>query len=145
MPNPSITNQSKLGASYGPDIANGYDILASQPVLQETGGTLTTDGNVQVLWVANAPMSTFEPRVLYIDLDDMVALDSLDVRVYYRIAPGGGWALYDMANYLGADGGLANGVTMIAIEFLPCRFGVEVTVQQTVGAADLPWSVIEEL
>ena len=140
-----ITNQSQLGGSFGPDIANAYDILASQPTLSETGGVLTTDGNVQVLWIANSPMSTFEPRVLYIDLDDMVALDSLDIRVYYRIAPGGAFILYDMANYLGADGGLANGVTMIAIEFLPCRYGVEVTVQQTVGAADLPWSVVEEL
>ena len=140
-----ITNQSQLGGSFGPDIANAYDILASQPTLSETGGVLTTDGNVQVLWIANSPMSTFEPRVLYIDLDDMVALDSLDIRVYYRIAPGGAFILYDMANYLGADGGLANGVTLIAIEFLPCRYGVEVTVQQTVGAADLPWSVVEEL
>ena len=140
-----ITNQSQLGGSFGPDIANAYDILASQPTLSETGGVLTTDGNVQVLWIANSPMSTFEPRVLYIDLDDMVALDSLDIRVYYRIAPGGAFILYDMANYLGADGGLANGVTMIAIEFLPCRYGVEVTVQQTVGTADLPWSVVEEL
>ena len=140
-----ITNQSQLGGSFGPDIANAYDILASQPTLSETGGVLTTDGNVQVLWIANSPMSTFEPRVLYIDLDDMVALDSLDIRVYYRIAPGGAFILYDMANYLGADGGLANGVTLIAIEFLPCRYGVEVTVQQTVGATDLPWSVVEEL
>ena len=140
-----ITNQSQLGGSFGPDIANAYDILASQPTLSETGGVLTTDGNVQVLWIANSPMSTFEPKVLYIDLDDMVALDSLDVRVYYRIAPGGAFILYDMANYLGADGGLANGVTLIAIEFLPCRYGVEVTVHQTVGAADLPWSGVEEL
>ena len=140
----TLTNQSALGAGFGPDIDDLHDALEAMPVLQETGGTLTTDGTEQNLYIRNAPESVFAPRVVFISLDDMVALDDLDVRVYYRIADGGGWLLYDYANYVGADGGLTNSRVMIAVSLFPCRHGVRLTVQQTVGTADLPWSVVEE-
>ena len=140
----TITNQAALGTSYADEITNSYDMLESQPTLQETGGVLASDGTEQVVYIRNAPVSVFAPRVVYISLDDMIALDNVQIRVYYRIALGGGLLLFDYAQYTGIDGGLANGVKLIAIELLPCRFGVEVTLQMTVGAADFPWSVVEE-
>jgi hypothetical protein len=141
----TITNQAALGTGYADEIANSYDMLAAQPTLQETGGVFTTfDANEQVLYIRNAPVSVFEPRVVFISLDDMVALDNVQIRVYYRIAAGGGLLLYDYAQYTGIDGGLANGNKLIAVELLPCRFGVEVSLQMTVGQADFPWSVVEE-
>ena len=140
----TLTNQAALGTSYADELDAIYDFAEATPTLQETGGTLTTDGTEQNLYIRNAPESVFAPRVVMISLDDMVALDDLDVRVYYRIADGGGWILYDYANYVGADGGLTNGRVMIAVSLFPCRHGVRLTVQQTVGTADLPWSVVEE-
>ena len=140
----TLTNQAALGTSYADELDAIYDVAEAMPVLQETGGTLTTDGTEQNLYIRNAPESTFAPRVVMISLDDMVALDDLTVRLYYRLADGGGWVQYDYANYVGADGGLANNNKMIAVTLLPCRHGVRLTVQQTVGAADLPWSVVEE-
>lgn len=141
----SLTNQSKLGAALTDEIVNGYDLLAAMPTLSETGGSLLTDGTEQLLYVRDAPMSVFDPRVVMIGLDDMVALDNLQVRIYYRLSDGGAWHLQDYAQYTGADGGLADGRKMIVVELAPCRHGVEVTVQQTVGTATLPWCAVEEV
>ena len=80
-----LTNQSQLGADLAGEIETSYDLLAAQPVLSETGGTLTTDGTEQALHVRNAPMFVFAPRLLLIWLDDMVALDDPKVRVYDRL------------------------------------------------------------
>ena len=140
----TLTNQAALGTSLADELTGAYDLLAAQPVLQETGGTLTSDGTEQVLYVRNAPVSVFEPRVVMISLDDMIALDNLIVRLYYRLALGGAWVQYDYIVFTGIDGGLANGCKMITVELLPCRFGVEVTIQMTVGTADFPWSAVEE-
>jgi len=140
----TLTNQAALGTSLADEVTGTYDLLAAQPVLQETGGTLTSDGTEQVLYVRNAPVSVFEPRVVMISLDDMIALDNLIVRLYYRLALGGAWVQYDYIVFTGIDGGLANGCKMITVELLPCRFGVEVTIQMTVGTADFPWSAVEE-
>jgi hypothetical protein len=140
----TITNQAALGTGYADEIANSYDMLAAQPTLQETGGVLTSDATEQVLYIRNAPISVFEPRVLFISLDDMVALDTTTIRVYYRLAAGGALLQYDYAQYIGIDGGLANSNKIIAVTLLPCRFGVEVTLEMSVGAADYAWSVVEE-
>lgn len=140
-----MVNQSALGAGYGDEIVNGYTLQAGELVLSETGGSLLTDASEQILYVRDAPMSVFDPRCVMIGLDDMVALDNLQVRVYYRLADAGAWHLYDYAQYTGADGGLADGKKMIAIELLPCRHGVQVTVQMTVGTATLPWCAVEEV
>jgi len=140
----TLTNQAALGTSYADEIALSYDMLESQPTLQETGGSLVVADTELDVYIRNAPVSVFEPRVVFIDLDGMVALDDLAVRVYYRITAVGGWLLYDYANYIGADGGLANGVKLIAVEMLPCRFGVRVTLQMSVGSAEFPWSAVEE-
>jgi len=139
-----LTNQSKLGAGLTDEIIATYDMVNALPVMQETGGTLLTDGTEQILYIRNAPVSVFDPRVVMIGLDDMVALDDLTVRIYYRLSDGGGWDLHDYQNYVGADGGLLNGRTMIAFALYPCRHGVQVTVQQTVGTATLVWCVVEE-
>ena len=140
----TVTNQAALGASYAGPINAIYSYAEATPVLQETGGSLVVSDTELDVYIRNAPVSVFEPRVVFIDLDGMVALDNLAVRVYYRIYDGGGWLLYDYANYIGADGGLANGVKLIAVEMLPCRFGVRVTLQMSVGSAEFPWSAVEE-
>lgn len=139
-----LTNQSRLGAGLADEITAAYDMMVATPVMQETGGLLLTDGTEQEMYVREAPPSVFEPRVVMIGLDDMVALDELIVRVYYRLSSGGGWDLCDYQEYVGEDGGLTDGKTMIAVALWPCRHGVKVTVEQTVGTATLVWCAVEE-
>lgn len=144
----TVTNNANLGigqlSGTLTEIKTIYDLAVAMPTLQETGGTLTTDGTEQDLYIRNAPESVFDPRVVFINLDDMVALDTTNIRVYYRIADGGGWLQHDYAQYIGVDGGLANGNKVISIDLLPCRHGVRVTLEQTVGSADYLWSAVEE-
>jgi hypothetical protein len=144
----TTTNQANLGIGQLADTLTElevvYDTAVATPVLQETGGTLTSDGTEQDLYQRNAPESVFEPRVVLISLDDMVALDTTNIRVYYRLADGGGWLQFDYAQYVGIDGGLANNNKIIGVDLLPCRHGVRVTLEMTVGAATYVWSAVEE-
>lgn len=140
----TVTNQSVLGTSYGDEILGTYDLATAEPVLQETGGVIASDGTEQVVYIRNAPAGVFDPRVVMISLDDMIALDNVIIRLYYRLVAGGGFIQYDYIVFTGIDGGLANGNKMIAVQLAPCRFGVQVTLQMTVGTADFPWTAVEE-
>ena len=122
-----------------------YDLVNAVLTLQETGGAVTTDGTEQTVYINNAPLGVFRPVVLYVDLDAMVAGDVTAFRVYHRIAPGGGLQLLDYQSYAGADGGLANGCKLIALDLGPNRYGVHVTIQRLVqGDREYPWSVFVE-
>ena len=68
-----------------------------------------------------------------INLDDMVALDAIIVRLYYRYASEGGWVQEDYQPYANIDGGLANGSKSISIRLDPNPYGVRVTLAQTSG------------
>lgn len=144
----TVTNNANLGigqlSGTLTDLEVDHDLLLAGAVLQETGGVLTSDGTEQELFVRENPDATFDPRVVYVSLDDMVALDTTNFRVYYRIAHGGGWLQHDYAQYVGIDGGLANGNKVISIDLLPNRHGVRVTLEMTVGTADFAWEAIEE-
>ena len=127
-------------------VEDALDFLAAELTLQETGGILTSTAVEQTLYVNDAPVGCFEPRVLFCDLDLMAAGgDQVTFRVYYRIADGGGPLLQDVQVYTGVDGGLANSITLVAIDLYPNRFGVRVSLQRT-GGADyaFPWSVMEK-
>jgi len=63
----------------------------------------------------------------------MIAGDSIDIHIYYRIQPGGGLQLYDTMTYAGADGGLAGGRKLIKIDLDDTRYGIQVTLTQTAG------------
>jgi len=122
-----------------------FDMVNAILTLQETGGSVTTDGTEQTLYINDAPLGVFRPVVCYVDLDAMVAGDTTVFRVYYRIEPGGGLQLIDYQAYVGQDGGLANSIKLIAIDLSPVRYGVQVTIQRTVqGDRAYPWSVFVE-
>lgn len=114
--------------------------------LSETGGTLTADGTEQTLYIDNAPLGVHKPRTIFIDLDNMDQGDTTELRVYYRLNAGGGLQLLDFNQYVGADGGLANSVKLVAIALYETRFGVQVTLEQTVGVnRDYDWSIFAEV
>lgn len=140
-----FARQSVIDSALRSTVDEVYDLVNAVLTLQETGGSVTTDGTEQTLYINNAPLGVFRPVVLYVDLDAMVGGDTTVFRVYYRIEPGGGLQLMDFQQYVGADGGLANSIKLIAIDLTPARYGIHVTIQRTVqGDRAYPWSVFVE-
>ena len=143
---PSIVNQSIAPYETLIRVEDANDLLEAELTLQETGGTLTSTAAEQTLYINDAPVGCFEPRVLFCDLDNMAAGgDQVTFRTYYRIADGGAPLLQDVQIYTGVDGGLLNSITLVVIDLYPNRFGVRVSLQRTGGADyDFPWEVLEE-
>lgn len=128
-----LTNQSIATAGVdetADQIAARTDALLT---LSSTGGTLTADGTEQTLYIDNEPLGCTMGRKLYIDLDNMAGGDTTVIRVYYRLSDGGGLQLLDYNSYVGADGGLANGIKLIAVDLGPYRHGIQITLEQTAG------------
>lgn len=104
----------------------------------ETGGTITTDGAEQNIYINNAPAGVFEPLMIKLNLTNQLAAATLRVRTYYHIRPGGALLLQDDVNYVGV-------VTppLIHIDLDPNRYGIQVTEELTAGANfALDWEVI---
>jgi hypothetical protein len=114
-----------------------FDIVNASLVTTETGGTITTDGTEQDVYINNAPAGVFEPLKVQIDCTLMQAGDTIVLREKYRITPGGAFVKKDEVTLVGVqDPELKN------IELEPNRFGVEVTIQRTAGGdRDYPWAV----
>ena len=142
MDSASIVDQS---------VASQVDVAAIKVVTDQlltwdsSEGTLTADGTEQDVYINDTPGDEFYPHVVFIDLDNMQAGDSTDIKVYYRVVAAGGQQLYDVTTYAGADGGLAGSRKIIAVTLLPNRRGVRVTLQQTAGVnRDYPWQAVLE-
>lgn len=127
-----MSDKSDRVTFSGDNNSGKLDALLS---LTETGGTLTADGTEQNIYLNNSPSGLYEPRCILIDLDNMAAADGdeIEIKVSYRIKPGGDLKLLDYKSYSGDDGGLANGRKLIEIDLWPNRFGVQVTLKQTAG------------
>jgi len=97
-------------------------------VLTETGGTLTTDGNVQNLYINNAPSGVYKPICVKLDFTNHTAGETVEINVYYRIKAGGNMILQDTDTYAGLVS-----PELINIDLEPNRFGVQITIQKTVG------------
>ena len=140
-----LVDQSIAGAGTQETAEEVLALLNAELVLSETGGLLTADGNEQTLYINNAPLGTTRGVVLLVDLDNMQGGDTTVLRVYYRVVDGGGLQLLDYQSYTGADGGLANGRKLVAIDLHPYRFGIQVTLEQTAGVnRTYQWQVFEE-
>ena len=117
-----------------------YSIVNAFFTLQETGGTLTTDGSEQNVYINNAPSGIFEPRVLKIDFTNHTAGETAVVRTYHRIKSGGGLVKDSETTYAGVQDPL-----LINTTFQPNRYGVSLTIEKTGGAnRDYDWEVFFE-
>jgi len=111
------------------------------PVLTETGGTITTDGNVQDLYINNAPGGIFRPICVKIDFTNHTAGETVVITTNYRIKAAGGLTLQDTVTYAGVPAS-----PLININLEPNRFGIRVTIQKTAGAnRDYDWEVFYEV
>lgn len=108
--------------------------------LLEAGGSVTTDGTEQTVWISNIPAAVFKPLTLMLDCTDMAAGDSITVRVYYRLYTGGG--LIKETQFAITN---AQDPALWSIDLNANRHGIQITVQETAGAHNnLPWSVLWE-
>lgn len=141
-----FTRQTAVDAILRATVDEMYDLVNANLTLQETGGTITTTGAEQNLYINNTPFGVFRPVCLFVDLDEMLQGDTTVFRVYHRLSAGTGMQLFDYQSYTGADGSLANGIKLIVIDLYPARFGIQVTIQRTVaGDRSYVWQVFEEV
>lgn len=104
----------------------------------ETGGSLLTDGTQQTLYINNAPAGVFEPLKLMLDLSLMTVLETIQIRVLYRIRPGGVLTLKDQINFAGAQA-----LPLKNIELEPNRYGIQIQIQRLAGGDwAYPWEVL---
>ena len=109
-------------------IDNIFDIVNAILTLTETGGTLTTDGTEQTVYINNAPAGIFDPKMIQIDFTNHTATETVVIREYYRIKSGGGLIKKDERTFAGVQDPLLKNVTLE-----PNRFGVQVTIEKTAG------------
>ena len=125
--------------------SNVTSILATTsalPTLSETGGTVTTDGTEQNVYINAAPLGEYNPIAVTINCSAHTAGETIVIRLYYDNAPGGaGLILVDELEYVGVID-----PPMIIVSLDPNRYGAKVTIEKTGGAnRAYPWDVHYEI
>lgn len=116
-------------------------ILDGEAILEETGGTLTTDGNEQIVYVVNTPSGIFEPRWFNINMTNHTAAETLVLKTYYKNISGGDWVRDDSETIEGVPDDF-----LVWIQLKPTRFGIKVTAKKTVGTnRAYVWGVFQEV
>ena len=117
-------------------------VTSALPTLSETGGTVTTDGTEQNVYINANPLGVFNPICVKIDCLAHTAGETIVIREYYDIEPGGaGLGLEDTLTFAGAID-----PPRITIDLDPNRYGVAVTIEKTGGAnRAYPWEVFYEI
>lgn len=115
-----------------------FDLVNAMLVLTETGGTVTTDGTEQNVYINDAPAGVFSPQKVMIDFTNQTAAETIVVRTYYRIKSGGNYIKKDEVTFAGAQD-----PDLINVELEPNRFGVKVTMERTAGGIKTyDWEVL---
>ncbi len=104
------------------------NLVASRLTLTETGGTVTTDGTEQNIYINDAPAGVFVPREIFIDFTNHTGTEIVAVKEYYRLKSGGDYIMLDVNVFDGVQNPLLK-----SIKLSPNRFGVKVTIQKTAG------------
>ncbi len=121
-----------------------FNIVNAILTTTETGGTLTTDGTEQTVYTVAAPAGVFEPKVMLINMTNLVLGDTVVVRTFYRITPAGALVPSEANTFVGP---LDPEHRLIQIPLMANRYGYEVTLEQTVGApaVDYAWEVVQRV
>lgn len=118
-------------------------ITDSEPILEETGGTITTDGTEQTIYINNGPAGILKPVSMAIDFTAHTAGETVVVRTYYRIFGLGGLIKHTEATFAGAQD---PDLLTFDMQDLPNRFGFQITIEKTAGAnRAYPWEFYQEV
>jgi len=116
-------------------------IAEAEAILEETGGTLTTDGTEQNVYINNAPEGVYEPRWFNINFTNHTVTETVVLRTYYRNVDGGGSIQDDSETFAGVPVNL-----LLWVQLKPTRYGVRVTVEKTAGTnRAYVWEVFYEV
>ena len=116
-------------------------LVEAEAILEETGGSLTTDGTEQNVYINNAPAGIYEPKWFNINFTNHTATETVVLRTYYRNVTGGAWVRDDLETFIGVPGNL-----LIWIQLQPTRFGCRVTIDKTAGTnRAYVWEVFYEV
>jgi len=116
------------------------EVTDSEAILTEIGGQLTTDGNVQNLYIAEAPAGIFRPICLKLDFSNHTAAETVVVGIEYRIAPSGAFILESSTTFAGVPVQLLQ-----TFDLDPNRYGIKVTITKTEGTnRAYDWEVFYE-
>lgn len=117
------------------------NIEDSLMTLTETGGTLTTDGTEQDIYLNNAPAALYVPKRVFVDFTNQQAGETVVIRTYYRIKSSDGLIKNTEATYAGVQDPL-----LIDIALKENRYGVQITAEKTGGVnRDYVWEVVYEI
>ena len=123
------------------DVTNILAVTNALPILEETGGTFTTDGTEQNLYINNSPTGVYRPVSLNINLSNHTAADTIQIRTLVRNAAGGALVQRDILSLAGALDS-----DSVDIDLPPSRFGIQITAQLTAGTNyALTWEVFYEV
>jgi len=109
--------------------STAVNVEAALLTLTETGGTLTTDGTEQTLYINNAPAGVFSPKIILIDFSNQAAAETIVITEYYRIKSGGDFIKSDQDTFAAVQDPFLKSVNLNEN-----RFGVKVTMEKTAGA-----------
>jgi len=130
-----------IRAGYLDLITPIFDIVNAILTLTETGGTLTTDGTEQDIYINNAPAGVFSPKIIQLDFTNQTAGETVVIREYYRISSVGALIKKDEVTFAGVQDPLLRNVTLE-----PNRFGIQVTIEKTAGTnRAYPWEAIYKI
>jgi len=139
---PDLTEIETSIINLQEDIDTIRAVIDGLPTLSETGGTVTTDGTEQNVYINATPLGVFNPICVNINCTNQTAGETIIIRLYYDNAPGGaGLILADTLTFAGLVS-----PEMIIIDLKPNRYGVKVTIEKTVGTnRDYPWEAFYEI
>ena len=117
------------------------EVTDAEAILTETSGSITTTAAEQNVYVNVAPAGVFRPVCFKIDMTNQTATETIVLRLYYRIAPGGALIRFDTMTYVGVT--TEEG---IKIDLDPTRYGIQVTIEKTAGTnRAYVWEVFYEV
>ena len=136
----ALTDQSIATGGVDERVDQIHAQTSAELTIQSSGGTLTTDGSEQTLYQDDEPLGVWSPIALLLDLDDMGAGETIEVKVYHRMSEAGGLQLFAFYTWAGADGSLDNSEKIDQIDLYPNRHGFLLSLELTAGSnIDVPW------
>jgi len=108
-----------------------------QQFIQEATGSLLMDGLEQIV---KEILTTVNKLHCFVDLTPMLALDTVVVRQYMKIASAGAYVKYAEETYNDAQS-----LPLLYIVTKPANYGIKVTLQQSAGTyRTLAWETFQE-
>jgi len=105
-----------------------YDLVDQIFTLKRIGDDVTTDGSEQNLFIIDSPDFPMTPKKLLVDLTNMVAGDSIQIKEYYRLKSGGSYIRKMTYSYTDNED-----PPLKVIDLEPNTYGVKLTITRVLG------------